>query len=154
MLRNSTTRDTSRAVIMAMPRSSLNFLIIVYVPPLVGWKRGTHVARISVLRVPPRDRRLDLDVRAAVRVLVDQERHDDGPSPLVGVGVEREGGRGGWSRGRRLVDDAVGDEPPTRHDPVGLPRGGPAPPLQLSANDPPLDAAVARVSGHGVGLRV
>ncbi|TML01001.1 MAG: hypothetical protein E6G40_04390 [Actinobacteria bacterium] len=29
MLRNSTTRDTSRAVTMAIPRSSLNFLIIV-----------------------------------------------------------------------------------------------------------------------------
>src|SRR6266542_417393 len=95
MLRNSTTRDTIRAVIMAIPRSSLNFLIIVCVPPLVGWKRGTHVARISVLGVPPRDRRLDLDVRAAVRVLVDQERHDDGPSPRVGSGSSENAGVAG-----------------------------------------------------------
>src|SRR5437899_959858 len=58
MLKNSTTSDTSRAVTMAMPRSSLRRLIIEEDLRLVGWDRRAHVAGISVLGVAARDRRL------------------------------------------------------------------------------------------------
>src|SRR5262249_39924024 len=44
--------------------------------------------------------------------------------------------------------------PPRRHVAVDLPRGGPVPPLQLAVDDAPLDALVAGVAGHGVGLGV
>src|SRR5439155_3937680 len=111
-VRNSRTIETSRAVTIAIPRSSRHLMNMDPPSSLVRWDVRTDVVRISVFGVTARDRLLELDGLAVHWVLVHHQRHHNDPIAFGRVWVEREARLDrciGWIG---LVDDVIGHDPP------------------------------------------